>query len=161
MRRRAVTGRRAPDAAPHLTCHQRTPPHSHSHSHSSLRHPPLLQSLSKLLGDNAPTCRKDQKFENYFGRKIAVDASMHIYQFMVREEGIGEEDVGARSGGPGKRLLFRPGRDRVRPALPGSAAAHQDHADLTLPAYPRHFVQVVVGRIGDQQLTDETGEVTR
>jgi len=24
-----------------------------------------------------------QKFENYFGRKIAVDASMHIYQFMA------------------------------------------------------------------------------
>jgi hypothetical protein len=26
---------------------------------------------------------QEQKFENYFGRKIAVDASMHIYQFMV------------------------------------------------------------------------------
>jgi 5'-3' exonuclease len=26
---------------------------------------------------------KEQKFENYFGRKIAVDASMHIYSFLV------------------------------------------------------------------------------
>jgi hypothetical protein len=31
----------------------------------------------------APDCVKEQKFENFFGRKIAVDASMHIYQFMV------------------------------------------------------------------------------
>ena len=31
----------------------------------------------------APDCTKEQKFETYFGRKIAVDASMHIYQFMV------------------------------------------------------------------------------
>ncbi|KAJ9526969.1 hypothetical protein QJQ45_025326 [Haematococcus lacustris] len=28
-------------------------------------------------------CMKEQKFEAYFGRKIAVDASMHIYQFMA------------------------------------------------------------------------------
>jgi len=27
---------------------------------------------------------REQKFENYFGRKIAVDASMHIYSFLVR-----------------------------------------------------------------------------
>ena len=26
---------------------------------------------------------KEQKFESYFGRKIAVDASMSIYQFLV------------------------------------------------------------------------------
>jgi flap endonuclease-1 len=26
---------------------------------------------------------KEQKFENYFGRKVAVDASMHIYSFLV------------------------------------------------------------------------------
>ena len=26
---------------------------------------------------------KENKFENYFGRKIAVDASMHIYSFLV------------------------------------------------------------------------------
>lgn len=42
-----------------------------------------LQGLTKLLGDSAPGCMKEQKFENYFGRKIAVDASMHIYSFLV------------------------------------------------------------------------------
>jgi len=46
--------------------------------------PSLSQGLSKLLGDAAPTCRRENKFENYFGRQIAVDASMHIYQFLVR-----------------------------------------------------------------------------
>jgi hypothetical protein len=38
---------------------------------------------------------KEQKFENFFGRKIAVDASMHIYQFMVV--------VGAGGDGSGMR----------------------------------------------------------
>lgn len=27
---------------------------------------------------------REVKFESYFGRKVAIDASMHIYQFMVR-----------------------------------------------------------------------------
>lgn len=26
---------------------------------------------------------KEQKLESYFGRKIAIDASMHIYSFLV------------------------------------------------------------------------------
>lgn len=42
-----------------------------------------IHGLTKLLGDNAPRCIKEQAFANYFGRKIAVDASMHIYQFLA------------------------------------------------------------------------------
>lgn len=42
-----------------------------------------IHGLTKLLGDNAPKCIKEQNFNNYFGRKIAVDASMHIYQFLA------------------------------------------------------------------------------
>ena len=42
-----------------------------------------IQGLTKLLGDHAPGCIKEQNFNNYFGRKIAVDASMHIYQFLI------------------------------------------------------------------------------
>jgi flap endonuclease-1 len=42
-----------------------------------------IQGLTKLLGDHAPKCIKEQNFNNYFGRKIAVDASMHIYQFLA------------------------------------------------------------------------------
>lgn len=43
----------------------------------------VWQGLAKLLADHAPDCAKTQKFEDYFGRKIAIDASMHIYQFLV------------------------------------------------------------------------------
>jgi XPG N-terminal domain len=42
------------------------------------------QGLTKLLSDSAPGCVKEVKFDSYFGRKVAIDASMHIYQFMVR-----------------------------------------------------------------------------
>ncbi|QDZ21316.1 XPG/Rad2 endonuclease [Chloropicon primus] len=60
-----------------------------------------IQGLKKLISDNAPGAFRDHQLESYFGRKVAIDASMHIYQFMA-----------------------------------------------------------VVGRQGDQQLTDENGEVT-
>lgn len=42
-----------------------------------------IQGLTKLLADNAPSCVREQQFNNYFGRKLAVDASMHIYQFLI------------------------------------------------------------------------------
>lgn len=48
------------------------------------RHNGRLQGLSKLIGDHAPAAVKTQQFENYFGRKIAVDASLCLYQFLVR-----------------------------------------------------------------------------
>ena len=43
-----------------------------------------IKGLTGLLQDNAPTCVREQKFESYLDRKVAIDASMHIYQFMVR-----------------------------------------------------------------------------
>ncbi|GAB1602826.1 flap endonuclease 1-like [Argonauta hians] len=48
-----------------------------------------IHGLTKLLGDNAPTSLKDNEIKNYFGRKIAIDASMSIYQFLiaVRQDG--------------------------------------------------------------------------
>ncbi|CAI9722857.1 flap endonuclease 1-like [Octopus vulgaris] len=48
-----------------------------------------IQGLAKLLGDNAPSSLKDNEIKNYFGRKIAIDASMSIYQFLiaVRQDG--------------------------------------------------------------------------
>ncbi|PPD78623.1 hypothetical protein GOBAR_DD24451 [Gossypium barbadense] len=39
--------------------------------------------LTKLLADNAPKAMKEQKLESYFGRKIAIDTSMSIYQFLI------------------------------------------------------------------------------
>lgn len=48
-----------------------------------------ILGLTKLLGDQAPGCMKEQEIKNYFGRKVAVDASMCIYQFLiaVRQDG--------------------------------------------------------------------------
>ncbi|KAJ1635089.1 PIN domain-like protein [Pavlovales sp. CCMP2436] len=42
-----------------------------------------IHGLSKLIADHAPGATKEGKFENYFGRKIAIDATMSIYQFLV------------------------------------------------------------------------------
>ncbi|RDX75324.1 Flap endonuclease 1, partial [Mucuna pruriens] len=42
-----------------------------------------IKGLTKLLSDNAPKSMKESKFESYFGRKIAIDASMSIYQFLI------------------------------------------------------------------------------
>lgn len=50
-----------------------------------------IQGLTKLLSDNAPGCIKPQKFDNYFGRKLAVDASMHIYQFLIVVGRVGDQ----------------------------------------------------------------------
>jgi len=35
-----------------------------------------IKGLMKLIGDEAPSCIKEGEMKNYFGRKIAVDASM-------------------------------------------------------------------------------------
>ncbi|XP_067870241.1 flap endonuclease 1 isoform X1 [Heterodontus francisci] len=48
-----------------------------------------IQGLAKLIGDVAPGSVKEQQIKHYFGRKIAIDASMSIYQFLiaVRQDG--------------------------------------------------------------------------
>ncbi|KAK2717478.1 flap endonuclease 1-like [Artemia franciscana] len=48
-----------------------------------------ILGLAKLIADAAPAAIKENEIKNYFGRKVAVDASMSIYQFLiaVRQEG--------------------------------------------------------------------------
>uniref|UniRef100_A0A3Q3D5L2 Flap endonuclease 1 n=1 Tax=Hippocampus comes TaxID=109280 RepID=A0A3Q3D5L2_HIPCM len=48
-----------------------------------------IHGLAKLIADQAPSAIREQDFKNYFGRKIAIDASMCIYQFLiaVRQDG--------------------------------------------------------------------------
>jgi len=48
-----------------------------------------ILGLSKLIADIAPHAIKENEIKNYFGRKVAVDASMSLYQFLiaVRQEG--------------------------------------------------------------------------
>ncbi len=42
-----------------------------------------IKGLAGLLGDAAPGTIKDEQIKNYFGRKIAIDASMSLYSFLV------------------------------------------------------------------------------
>ncbi|XP_050671273.1 flap endonuclease 1 [Leptidea sinapis] len=48
-----------------------------------------ILGLSKLIADIAPHAVKEMEIKNYFGRKVAIDASMSLYQFLiaVRSEG--------------------------------------------------------------------------
>lgn len=42
-----------------------------------------IHNLARLIADVAPGAMKDNEIKNYFGRKIAIDASMCIYQFLI------------------------------------------------------------------------------
>ncbi|CAL8070026.1 unnamed protein product [Orchesella dallaii] len=42
-----------------------------------------IHGLAKLIGDVAPNATKENEFKNYFGRRIAIDASMSLYQFLI------------------------------------------------------------------------------
>eukprot|EP01135_Chromosphaera_perkinsii_P007198 Nk52_evm6s745 gene=Nk52_evmTU6s745 len=42
-----------------------------------------IQGLSKVIADNAPSAIKEDEIKNFFGRKVAIDASMSIYQFLI------------------------------------------------------------------------------
>ncbi|KAI8866524.1 PIN domain-like protein [Ramicandelaber brevisporus] len=42
-----------------------------------------IHGLSKVIAENAPAAKQLTKYENLFSRKIAIDASTSIYQFLV------------------------------------------------------------------------------
>ncbi|KAJ3220227.1 Elongation of fatty acids protein 2 [Clydaea vesicula] len=42
-----------------------------------------IKDLTKLIRAHAPDAIKENLIKNYFGRKIAIDASMSIYQFLI------------------------------------------------------------------------------
>eukprot|EP01126_Amoeba_proteus_P019352 TRINITY_DN1996_c0_g1_i6.p1 TRINITY_DN1996_c0_g1~~TRINITY_DN1996_c0_g1_i6.p1 ORF type:complete len:312 (-),score=60.38 TRINITY_DN1996_c0_g1_i6:425-1360(-) len=42
-----------------------------------------IHGLRKLIMDNAPQALKENEIDNYFGRTVAIDASMSLYQFMI------------------------------------------------------------------------------
>ncbi|CAJ0956816.1 unnamed protein product, partial [Mesorhabditis belari] len=48
-----------------------------------------IKDLSKVINDHAPSAIKQGEMKNYFGRKVAIDASMALYQFLiaVRQDG--------------------------------------------------------------------------
>jgi len=42
-----------------------------------------ILGLSKLVADIVPQAIKENEIKNYFGRKVAIDASMSLYQFLI------------------------------------------------------------------------------
>ncbi|KAI8366076.1 FEN-1 nuclease [Radiomyces spectabilis] len=42
-----------------------------------------IHGLTKLISEHAPNAIKSHDIKSYFGRKVAIDASMSIYQFMI------------------------------------------------------------------------------
>lgn len=42
-----------------------------------------IKGLAKLIADEAPNAVKETDISSYFGRRIAIDASMSIYQFLI------------------------------------------------------------------------------
>eukprot|EP00301_Raphidiophrys_heterophryoidea_P022035 c6287_g1_i1.p1 GENE.c6287_g1_i1~~c6287_g1_i1.p1 ORF type:complete len:382 (+),score=113.10 c6287_g1_i1:614-1759(+) len=48
-----------------------------------------IKKLAKLISDNCPQAVKETQLKNYFDRRIAIDASMALYQFMIaiRQDG--------------------------------------------------------------------------
>ncbi|CDW56636.1 XPG N domain containing protein [Trichuris trichiura] len=48
-----------------------------------------IKNLTKVIADLAPQAIKEKPLNAYFGRAVAVDASMSMYQFLiaVRQEG--------------------------------------------------------------------------
>ena len=49
-----------------------------------------IHGLTKLISDHAPSAIKEGNIDNYFGRKLAIDASMSIYQFLIAVRSAGE-----------------------------------------------------------------------
>ena len=42
-----------------------------------------IKGLTKLIGDACPQAIKENEVKNYFGRRIAIDASMALYAFLI------------------------------------------------------------------------------
>ena len=57
-----------------------------------------IKGLTALLQDNASGAIKEQKFESYLDRRVAIDASMHIYQFMMVVGRQGEQQLTNEAG---------------------------------------------------------------
>lgn len=43
-----------------------------------------ISGLARLLSDEAPESMKEVDLDSLTGRKVAIDASMAMYQFLVR-----------------------------------------------------------------------------
>lgn len=81
-----------------------------------------INGLMRLISDQVPGAVKEDQLKNYFGRKLAVDASISIVQFLVVVGRVGEQ-VGQRASGS--------------PAMPARCMAVD--ATIALPSLPPDF----------------------
>jgi flap endonuclease-1 len=42
-----------------------------------------IKGLTQLIGDTCPEALKETEVKHYFGRKVAIDASMALYAFLI------------------------------------------------------------------------------
>mmetsp|Transcript_20667 Transcript_20667/g.30407 ORF Transcript_20667/g.30407 Transcript_20667/m.30407 type:complete len:434 (-) Transcript_20667:116-1417(-) len=54
-----------------------------------------IKGLAKLLSDEAPDCIREVPLNSLHGRKVAIDASMAIYQFLIAVRSGGPNNVSA------------------------------------------------------------------
>jgi flap endonuclease-1 len=57
-----------------------------------------IKGLTQLLGDHAPGSIRETEMKHLFGRKVAVDASMSLYQFVIAIMGAGDDQGGFGAG---------------------------------------------------------------
>lgn len=57
-----------------------------------------IHGLTKVIADYAPKAIQENNIKQYFGRKIAIDASMSIYQFLIAVRGDGGTTLTNESG---------------------------------------------------------------
>ena len=67
-----------------------------------------IKGLKRVISENAPEAIKEGKLDAYFGRKIAIDASMFLYSFLVAIQA-GEDTFGLTdANGETTRLIVFP-----------------------------------------------------
>eukprot|EP00475_Leptophrys_vorax_P011093 TRINITY_DN1763_c0_g1_i2.p1 TRINITY_DN1763_c0_g1~~TRINITY_DN1763_c0_g1_i2.p1 ORF type:complete len:422 (+),score=135.57 TRINITY_DN1763_c0_g1_i2:24-1268(+) len=69
-----------------------------------------IKGLAQLLESNAPSCIVRHEMKTLFGRKVAIDASMSLYQFMVAVRTAGAAGAGKDGmAGPAAMLMNEDG----------------------------------------------------
>lgn len=89
-----------------------------------------IKGLTKLIQQYAPDSYKENDIKSYFGRMIAIDATMALYQFLVE------------SSNSNQSIILRP--DILQPII------HSPHSSP----------QIAVRHGGQGQLTNDSGETT-
>lgn len=90
-----------------------------------------IQGLTKLISEKAPGAIREGEMKNYFGRKIAVDASMSIYQFLIAMKGA----MGGEGELPGSPLRIRP---TLIPLGPGDPTSDRPTMSAVVVQTPFH-----------------------